>query len=422
MIRPDAFAKAGPLMDVLEEFTHFCLQNNLTYWAIYGTLIGAVRHKSVIPWDYDVDVNMLADDFDKLVTLFESQQNSIGRLRLIRRYYNDLGCTYVHIDYDEEMGVDICSLRREGDTLVTNMSDETVSRYPGVYNQAYDEVFPLRTVFMCGVPVCIPNKTDECLSASYGPKYMEFHPKDYRDWCGVVTDASKRALLVSAPQRTMPEYSDTSLALSDPAIVRSPFIVRGLTNADFPTADTLITSLLSQSAVDGYAGTAAVTEAQHGEQLVARWRSGDLSINVVDSHATDPRVQAPVNAFPPGMAHQTSYLLTKANNLTPFHVDPPRGAGWMWLAEGRKVWWVLQPEDTTAMAEKGWDVDQLSELNFTELVSVADGYLWGKVWVGECGPGDFVYFPMNCPHRTLTYNRAIGVAGYVEAEPEKLER
>lgn len=43
-----------------------CLQHDLRYVADSGTLIGAVRHKGIIPWDGDADVHMPIDDWLKL--------------------------------------------------------------------------------------------------------------------------------------------------------------------------------------------------------------------------------------------------------------------------------------------------------------------------------------------------------------------
>ena len=53
-------------ISVLEKFDEICKQNNLIYFADFGTLLGAVRHEGFIPWDDDIDICMLREDFEKL--------------------------------------------------------------------------------------------------------------------------------------------------------------------------------------------------------------------------------------------------------------------------------------------------------------------------------------------------------------------
>ncbi len=40
-------------IEILEKYINLCKENNLTYYAFYGTLLGAVRHQGFIPWDDD---------------------------------------------------------------------------------------------------------------------------------------------------------------------------------------------------------------------------------------------------------------------------------------------------------------------------------------------------------------------------------
>lgn len=57
------------LLEAMDEFHRVCEENNLDYFLIGGSLIGAIRHKGCIPWDDDIDVVMLKDDFNKLLKL-----------------------------------------------------------------------------------------------------------------------------------------------------------------------------------------------------------------------------------------------------------------------------------------------------------------------------------------------------------------
>lgn len=52
-------------MEVLEVIDKICKLYGIKYFAFYGTLLGAVRHKGFIPWDDDMDLCMLRDDYDR---------------------------------------------------------------------------------------------------------------------------------------------------------------------------------------------------------------------------------------------------------------------------------------------------------------------------------------------------------------------
>ncbi len=59
-------------LGALKAFVRLCNAHGLRYYAIGGTLLGAVRHKGFIPWDDDVDVAMPRADYDKLIELVKS--------------------------------------------------------------------------------------------------------------------------------------------------------------------------------------------------------------------------------------------------------------------------------------------------------------------------------------------------------------
>lgn len=60
-------------LNMMKNFSDFCEQHNLYYVLTYGTLIGAVRHKGMIPWDDDIDVMMPRDDYAKLIDLYKKE-------------------------------------------------------------------------------------------------------------------------------------------------------------------------------------------------------------------------------------------------------------------------------------------------------------------------------------------------------------
>lgn len=53
-------------LDLLMEFDGVCRKHGLQYFLAFGTLLGAVRHQGFVPWDDDVDVCMLREDFERL--------------------------------------------------------------------------------------------------------------------------------------------------------------------------------------------------------------------------------------------------------------------------------------------------------------------------------------------------------------------
>lgn len=52
-------------MEMLQVVDQICSKHNIRYFAMGGTLLGAVRHQGYIPWDDDIDLAMFREDYER---------------------------------------------------------------------------------------------------------------------------------------------------------------------------------------------------------------------------------------------------------------------------------------------------------------------------------------------------------------------
>ena len=60
-------------LDMLYKFMNICNKHNLKWWVDGGALLGAVRHKGFIPWDDDIDVFMMREDYNKFIDIAKTE-------------------------------------------------------------------------------------------------------------------------------------------------------------------------------------------------------------------------------------------------------------------------------------------------------------------------------------------------------------
>ena len=63
-------------LEIIKEIDRICKENNIQYFLVGGSLLGAIRHNGFIPWDDDLDIGMLRKDFEKFRSICPSVLNN----------------------------------------------------------------------------------------------------------------------------------------------------------------------------------------------------------------------------------------------------------------------------------------------------------------------------------------------------------
>ena len=61
------------ILEIVKYFDGFCKENNIEYYLMGGSALGAVRHGGFIPWDDDFDVFMNYENYTKFIKLCEEK-------------------------------------------------------------------------------------------------------------------------------------------------------------------------------------------------------------------------------------------------------------------------------------------------------------------------------------------------------------
>lgn len=91
--------------EFLRFFDGLCEGHELTYWLDYGTLLGSVRHDDFIPWDDDLDVGMMREDYMRLTEILDSSMVEFENMSV------DNSGNWIMINYDsDELGKTVMSI------------------------------------------------------------------------------------------------------------------------------------------------------------------------------------------------------------------------------------------------------------------------------------------------------------------------
>ena len=109
--------------DMLLEVDRICKKHNINYYLVGGSLLGAVRNNGFIPWDDDVDICMLREDFQKFRKICPEE---LSEKYAYQSYRNEKTTHYI---YDK--------IRLKG----TYFSSEHSGKYNDMENGVFLDIF-----------------------------------------------------------------------------------------------------------------------------------------------------------------------------------------------------------------------------------------------------------------------------------------
>lgn len=71
-------------LNILKQVIDLCEQENLRYFMLGGTFLGAIRHEGFIPWDDDIDIGMPRADYDRF---FEIAPEKLAKNLIYKNYW-----------------------------------------------------------------------------------------------------------------------------------------------------------------------------------------------------------------------------------------------------------------------------------------------------------------------------------------------
>lgn len=112
------------LLRLLQEFDRVCKTLNIPYVLYAGTLLGAVRHQGFIPWDDDLDVLMLREDYNR----FLAEAPAVL----------DTDTFYLQKEFSEHWPLFFSKLRLNGTACLEKIHPKDPQMHQGIYI----DVFP----------------------------------------------------------------------------------------------------------------------------------------------------------------------------------------------------------------------------------------------------------------------------------------
>ncbi len=146
------------LFCVVNDFLH---RSGSTYWITYGTLLGHVRDRALMPHDQDIDFALPVREYDGIIG--SARRLPVGfSLHDSSRYHNGPKLYISYKGYD----ADLYFFRDAGENLQSCERDKNNSRYMLPVDRHL--ILPVRPAIFLGHETFVPAQADQYLSFVYG--------------------------------------------------------------------------------------------------------------------------------------------------------------------------------------------------------------------------------------------------------------
>ncbi|MGM0440764.1 MAG: LicD family protein [Chlamydiota bacterium] len=175
-------AICGAIYRTLEVMDQVFEENDLEYWIEAGTLLGAVRHKGIIPWNDDADVYFSEKDLKKLVSLKKTFAKK--GYQLVETFGGYKLMPASRPNRRQHPSIDIAPTRHEDGIVYPSWEGSPYrARNEGSYFTE-KELYPLQRMTFGPLKLKAPNNPIGFLNRYYGHDWNEvaYRTFDHQTW------------------------------------------------------------------------------------------------------------------------------------------------------------------------------------------------------------------------------------------------